>query len=95
MNYNATTDTSPEKRAELIEWLTQNTLAAFKLAASDESNLRAAVQEYINAATAANLELEEIENILGVNEPCIMDLADLSEADEEIVVEAFEEFTNI
>lgn len=93
MNYNSSTDT-PEKRAEFIDWLTQNTVAAFEAAQSDSHKLQAAVQHYINTASTANLDLEEIENILGVNEPSIMDLADLSETDEEIVIEAFEQFIN-
>jgi ribonucleotide reductase alpha subunit len=94
VNYNSTTDTSPEKRAEFIDRLTQNTLTAFEAAQNDSQKLQAAVQHYINTAAAANLDLEEIENILGVNEPCIMDLADLSEEDEEIVINAFEQFIN-
>ena len=56
--------------------------------------LRTAVQHYLDKAISANLDFEEIENILGVNEPSIMDLAMLSEEDEEIVVDAFEEFIN-
>ena len=95
MKYNASTDQSPEKHAEFISWLTQTTLSALTLSDGDVHKLRAAIQHYISTASAANLELEEIENILGVNEGCIMDLAELSEADEEVVVDAFEQFTNI
>jgi len=95
MNYNATTDHSPENYAEFINWLTQTTLIVLKNADHDEHKLRAAVQHYINTASTANVELDEIENILGVNENCIMDLAELSESDEEIVIDAFEQFTNI
>ncbi|MET0355449.1 MAG: hypothetical protein ABW044_01665 [Cellvibrio sp.] len=95
MNYKATIDHSPQKHADFIKWLTETTLTTLKNAESDEHKLRTAVQQYINTASAADLELEEIENILGVNEPCIMDLAELSEADEEVVIDAFEQFTNI
>jgi hypothetical protein len=42
----------------------------------------------------AYLPFEEIEEVLGINEPCIMDLAELSEADEEAVVDAFEDLCN-
>lgn len=94
MNYNAMIDSSPERRVEFVTWLTQVTLTAFKHAEGDSKKLRAAVQDYINKATFANINLEEIENILGVNEPSIMDLAELSEEDEEIVIEAFEEMIN-
>jgi len=95
MNYNATTDHSQEKHAEFINWLTQTTLTALRNAEHDDHKLRAAVQHYINTASTANIALDEIENILGVDEHCIMDLAELSESDEEIVIDAFEQFTNI
>ncbi|RYY75667.1 MAG: hypothetical protein EOO52_09820 [Gammaproteobacteria bacterium] len=91
MKYNANNDYSPEKHAEFINWLTQSTLEALKVAEGDSTKLRAAIEHYIRIASSANLELEEIENILGVNEPCIMDLAELSETDEEIVIDAFEQ----
>ncbi len=94
MNFNANIDHSSEQRAEFIEWLTQTTVTALNQAENDVTKLHAAVQQYLDAAITANLGFEEIENILGVNEPSIMDLAMLSEADEEIVVDAFEEFIN-
>lgn len=94
VNYNAITNPSPEKRAEFIEWLTQATLTHLKQAAGDSDKLRTAVQEYLNTANAAGFDEEEIENILGVNEPSIMDLAELSEEDEEIVINAFEDLIN-
>ncbi len=94
MNYNAITDSSPEARDDFIDGLTQATLAEIKAAAGDALKLQAAVQHYLTKATAANFELEEIENIFGVNEPCIMDLAELSEEDEEILIDTFENLTN-
>ena len=94
MIYDAATDPSPESRAEFIEWLTQITLTELKAAAGDTLKLQAAVQQYLNNATAANFELEDIENIFGVNEPSIMDLAELSEEDEEILIDTFEDLTN-
>ena len=94
MNYDSNTDSSPEKRNEFIKSLVEKTVASFELAKNDTPKLQAAVQQYINAAATANLDLEEIENILGVNESCIMDLVDLSDADEEIVIDAFEQFIN-
>ena len=95
MNYNAATEQSPERHTEFIKWHMQNTVDELKLAQGDEQKLRAIVQQFINKAATANIDLEEIENILGVNEACIMDLAELSETDEEIVIDAFEQFTNI
>jgi len=95
VEYNADIDKSPEKHAEFIHWLTQTTVDALKSAESDSHKMRAAIQHYINTASSSNLRLEEIENILGVNDSCIMDLAELSEADEEIVIDAFEQLTNI
>jgi hypothetical protein len=95
VEYNADIDHSPEKHAEFIQWLTQTTVHALQSANGDPHKIRATIQQYINNASSANLELEEIENILGVNEPCIMDLAELSETDEEIVIDAFEQHTNI
>lgn len=94
MNYNAVTDHSPKTRTDFIEWLTQITVAELKAAAGDKTKLQAAVQQYLNKATAANFELEDIENIFGVNEPSIMDLAELSEEDEEILIDTFEDLTN-
>lgn len=94
MNYNAATDSSPETRAEFIEWLTQATLADLTAAAGDVRKLQAAVQQFLTKARSANLDLEEIENIFGVNEPSIMDLADLSEEDEDILIDTFEDLTN-
>lgn len=86
---------TPEKHAEFIKSLTQTTVAAFKQAEHNKTALDAAVQQFFNDAIAAGLELEEIENILGVNEPSIMDLAELSEDDEEIVIDAFEQLLTI
>ena len=94
VNYNAMTNPSPEKRAEFIDWLTQATLTNLKQAAGDSDKLRAAIQDYLSTTKAANFDEEDIENILGVNEPSIMDLAELSEADEEIVISAFEDLIN-
>jgi hypothetical protein len=94
MNYNAATDSSPETRAKFIDWLTLVTLAELKTAAGDTLKLQAAVQQYLTRTTAANFELEDIENIFGVNEPCIMDLAELSEEDEETLIDTFENLTN-
>ena len=95
MDYKAGNDQSPETHEKFIEWLTHTTVSALKSADGDSHRLRVAVQDYIKTASSANLELEEIENILGVEEPSIMDLAELSESDEETVIDAFEEFTNI
>ena len=95
MEYNADIDQSPEKHTEFIHWLTQITVTSLRSADSDPLKLRSAIQQYINAASSSNLQLEEIENILGVNEPSIMDLAELSDADEEIVIDAFEQLNNI
>jgi hypothetical protein len=92
MDYNAITNPSPVKHAEFIEWLTAQTVAALKSAQGNSPALKEAVQQYLAQATAASLALEEIENLLGVNEPSIMDLAALSTDDEEIVIDAFELF---
>ncbi len=94
MNFNLATDPSPQARAEFIEWLTSVTLVELKAAAGDPLKLHTAVQQYLTKATAANFELEDIENIFGVNEPSIMDLAELSEEDEEILIDSFEDLTN-
>ena len=91
MTYNTTTDDSAEKHAEFITSLTNITVTALKLAQGDREALHTAVKEFVSDATAANLAPEEIEDILGVNESNIMDLADLSEEDEDIVIDAFEQ----
>ena len=94
MTYNTTTDNSPEKYAEFIASLTNITVTALKLAKGDIEALQLAVKEFVTDATTANLDAEEIENIFGVNESNIMDLADLSEEDEETVIDAFEQLFN-
>lgn len=90
MNYNAALESSPEKHAAFTEWLSTQTVAALQAARGDNAALITAISEYLRAATRASLELEEIEDLLGINEPSIMDLAELSEADEEVVIDAFE-----
>ena len=94
MTYNITTDSSPEGHAEFIASLTRITVTALKLAKDDSEALQKAVKEFVSDALAANLNPEEIENIFGVDESNIMDLAELSEEDEEIVIDAFEELFN-
>jgi hypothetical protein len=74
--------------------LVQKTVIAFKAARGDEESLAAAVTAFHKAALTAGIPPEEIENALGVNENCIMDLAELSEADEEILITTFEEISN-
>jgi len=92
---NTTTDDFEKKHAEFIASLTKITVTAFKLAEGDQEALEAAVKEFVKDATAANLSPEEIEDILGVKESNIMDLAELSEDDEEIVIDMFETLVNI
>jgi hypothetical protein len=94
MDYNSVVDSSPAKHAVFIEWLSTTTVIALKNARGNLPALQEAVQGYLLKATAASLAPEEIENLLGVNEPSIMDLAELSAEDEEIVIDTFEEFVN-
>lgn len=94
MNYDARTNSSAEERTRFIQWLTAQTVDQLQAASGDESALRIAVQEYLKRSKDAHLPEEEIEELLGINDPCIMDLAKLSESDEEIVVDAFEQFAN-
>lgn len=94
MTHDSPTNTTPEQHAEFIASLTNITVTALKLAKGDAEALRIAVKEFVSDATNANLDPEEIENILGVNEANIMDLAELSEEDEEIVIDAFEQLFN-
>lgn len=92
MIYDAAADTSSTKRDEFIDWLTAQTVADLKSARGDAATLETAIKTYIQRATTANLTEDDIEDILGVNEPSIMDLAELSEANEELVVDVFEEY---
>ena len=94
MNYDARTNTSDAERAAFVQWLTNQTVAELQAARENESAIHAAVKNYVKHALDAYLPFEEIEEILGINEPCIMDLAELSEADEEAVVDAFEDLCN-
>lgn len=92
--YNAGTNTSDADRSAFIDWLTAQTVAELQAARDNETALHQAVKNYVQHALAAELTFEDIEEILGINEPCIMDLAELSEADEEAVVDAFEDLCN-
>lgn len=92
--YNASTNTSEADRTTFVSWLTTNTVAELQAARDNEAALHQAVKNYVQHALAAELPFEDIEEILGINEPCIMDLAELSEADEEAVVDAFEDLCN-
>lgn len=94
MSYDAATNNSPEQHAEFISELSNTTLAAIKAAQSDATALQEAVRDFFVKAIEANLELEEIEDILGVNEDCIMNQAELSEADEDTVIDAFDALVN-
>jgi len=95
VTYNTTSDLSPEKYAEFISSLTSTTVIALKQAQGNPHALNEAVQKFFTDATAANIDIEEIENLLGVNEPSIMDLAELSEEDEETVINAFENIIDV
>lgn len=92
--YKTSTHPSAEDRAAFIQWLTDKTVAELQAARESESAIHLAVKNYVTLALAAELAFEDIEEILGINEPCIMDLAELSEADEEAVVDAFEDLCN-
>lgn len=94
MNYDARTNTSDADRTAFVQWLTDQTVAELQAARGNETNIHAAVKTYVKHALDAYLPFEDIEEILGINEPCIMDLAELSEADEEAVVDAFEDLCN-
>ena len=94
MNYDARTNTSDTERTAFVQWLTEQTVAELQAARDNESAIHTAVKNYVKHALDAYLPFEEIEEILGINEPSIMDLAELSEADEEAVVDAFEDLCN-
>lgn len=94
MNYDARTNTSDADRATFIQWLTDQTVGELQAARGDEAAIHIAVKNYVKHALDAYLPFEEIEEILGINEPCIMDLAELSDADEEAVVDIFEDLCN-
>lgn len=94
MNYDATTNNSPEQHDEFISELSETTLAAIVAANGNETALQDAVRDFFAKATEANLDLEEIEDILGVNEDCIMNQAELSEADEDIAIDTFDALVN-
>ncbi len=91
MDFDAKTNNSPADRAAFYQWLTNQTVTEFQAARNNEEALHSAVGNYVKHALAAHLSFEEIEDLLGISEPCIMDLAQLSEADEEAIVDAFED----
>lgn len=81
-------------QAAFVATLIATTVDELKSAARDDDALVQAIAQFYSNAIAADLNNEEIENILGVNEGCIMDLAQLSEEDEEIIIVAFENLSN-
>lgn len=93
VNGQAMNDQTGDDHAALST-LIQTTVAALKAARGNETDLAAAVTAFFNSATEASMSLEDIENILGVAENCIMDLAELSEADEETLITTFEAISN-
>ncbi|WP_049629611.1 hypothetical protein [Cellvibrio sp. pealriver] len=94
MNYDANANNSEQEHTAFIQWLTNSTVTELQAARGNESAIHTAVQQYVKRALDAHLPFEEIEEVLGINEPCIMDLAELSEEDEEYVVDAFEDLCN-
>jgi hypothetical protein len=94
MTYDAATNTSQEEHDNFINELSEVTLAAIVAANGNEAALKEAVRDFFVKATEANLELEEIEDILGVDEDCIMNQAELSEADEDVVIDTFDALVN-
>lgn len=92
--YNATTNISEADRTAFVQWLTAITVNELQAGRDNEAALHQAIKNYVKEALIAELPFEEIEEILGINDPCIMDLAELSEADEEAVVDAFEDLCN-
>lgn len=72
--------------------LTQSAVSSFQEAKGDRKSLENAMLNFLEKANELNLELEQIENLLGVNEQSIMDLAQLDEADEEVLIDFFEEW---
>jgi hypothetical protein len=78
-----------------LENLIAQTAAGLKSAQGDQDALLNAITEFFAKATALGLGFDQIEDILGINEPSIMDLAQLSEPDEEIIIDAFERFYGV
>jgi hypothetical protein len=94
VDYKASINTSPESRAQFVAWLSNQTVNALQVAQNDPEALASAVKDFVAHAITAELSQAEIEDILGVNEPCIMDNAGLSEADEDTVIDTFESLFN-
>ena len=88
------TDAPLDIQKNYVNSLIAATVEAFKKSSGDASALHQSVLDFFNKATATQLSLEEIENILGIDENSILDLAELSEDDEEIIIEAFENISN-
>lgn len=95
MDYNASTDQSPEKHAEFTAELSAQTVTALQQAQGKNAELENVIRNYVATAKAANISLDEMENLLGIKEPSIMDLAELSESDEETVISMFEKLTDL
>ena len=77
-----------------IHLLTQ-TATALKAARGNPDELLNCITRFFAQATAAGLDFDHIENLLGIDEPSIMDLAELSDADEELIISAFERFYGV
>lgn len=94
MNYDARTNNSEADRATFIQWLTDQTVTELQAARGNKEAIHIAVKNYVKHALDAHLPFEEIEEILGINDSCIMDQAELTETDEEAVVDVFEDLCN-
>jgi hypothetical protein len=93
MEYNPES-ASTDQRLEFLKWLTDQTVTALRNSVGNPTAIQTAITTFVQHAIAAHMSIEDIENMLGINEPSIMDLAQLSEADEEIVIDAFELYVN-
>lgn len=94
MNDNVPSNELTDQQLSLMDNLCTSTVNALKSARGDVDDIQLAISHYFTQALAAGLNFDQIEDILGVNESCIMNLAELSDADEEVVMDAFESLIN-
>jgi len=82
----------PEQLPTALTELTQLTVESLSAVRGDKKQLENAMLSFLEKCKELNLNIEQIENMLGVNEQSIMDLAQLNESDEEVLIDFFEDW---
>ncbi len=95
MKFDARKNRDPARREAFIEWLVAEAVSGLQRAAGDAESLRAVVFLYLNRGYEAGLGADVICDRLGITERSVLVRAELSEVDQQAVLDAFEELDPI